>query len=139
MAISTNTIRNKLQDTATDNTFLGAEEFSGALITSAMEQAVSYWNSVPPLMDSLKYETASKVPSEYEGMFIQGIIGILLRDQVILLARNRQPVQAEGISTDINRRVELYKPIADQSIDIFYKWILSTKRALASKALRAGS
>jgi hypothetical protein len=132
MAITAAIIRTKLLDTASKNTFLGEEEFSTPEITTAITEALSYWNATQPLVADLEYASADAIPSAYDEPFSKGIIAILLQDKSRLLIRNRQPVAVEGVGIDINARADAYVQLAASLMAEFTQWILSTKRHLAS-------
>ncbi len=69
MAITAAIIRTKLLDTASKNTFLGEEEFSTPEITTAITEALSYWNATQPLVADLEYASADAIPSAYDEPF----------------------------------------------------------------------
>lgn len=131
MLITINSVRDKLRDTVDQNTYLDAEEFTDELISNAIDQSLSYWNSSTPLVDELKYATIVDV-AEYSEQFLNGIVGILLTDHVLLYSRNKDsstedPAMAQTISE--------YKQIGDQYLTRFLQWIGMTKHALAAKGI----
>jgi len=135
MSFDTSTVRDKLRDTASENSFLEAQEFTDTQISDSMDQALSYWNSEQPVLDAFQYDTVSDVPERYSDWFCRGAIGILLQNQSHVLFRNRQPARTEGIQIDINSRVEAYKQVGDQYFQQFIQWIARIKRSLASQGV----
>lgn len=136
MALDISTVRDALHDEAEENLLLGGQEFTDSHITSGINNAKAYWDATPPTIEALDASTYAE--SKYPDMFVQGAVGYVLKDQIHLLERNRQPVQAEGLSVDINRRAEAYKALSEMNLQLFYQWVQTTKPRDYNRELLAG-
>ena len=131
MTFTVASLRDKIHDITARNPFLQDEEFTDGDLELAISQAVSYWNSMSPLIEKLEYTTET-VPDKYSVKFLEGAVAVLLSDKAKGLIRNKMPAAVEGVGIDINARATAYSQISDKMIADYMQWIIMTKRQLAS-------
>lgn len=136
MEITLENIRNKLRDSVSSNIIIEGEEFSDYTIEQAIEQALSYWNSSTPIVDSLEYSNVSDIPDAYTEQFMRGIIAVLLTDQALLYSRNRDSGSEDA---SMERLIQEYKQIGAQYFTSFLQWIGVVKHSLASSGIITAS
>lgn len=66
-------------------------------LTDAMESAARSYNSIPPLISSIR--DATRLPA-HDNTFLDGAAAAAMRQRVVRLTAERQAFQAGGITTD---------------------------------------
>lgn len=108
-------VQEHIRDQAINNLLLDGEEYTPAVVTLAIELAVSEWNSITPM----SADTKNTFPMQGKSLLMTGTLWKLFMGQAALLARNTMRYSDGGLEIPVEERWEMYIRMAEMYQNTF--------------------
>jgi hypothetical protein len=117
-------VRWELDDYASKNDLWNSQEYSDFDIVHALAKVVHTWNETKPLAGWMVYDCRNFPMRE---LWIKGAVCKLVSAKIWHFLRNKQLVQATGLSIDTKNRDNEYKARLEELEQRFITWLVDTK------------